>query len=214
MSSSGNVILWCSAPVLERNIRHYLREQAYEVIRCKSLEEVHTALGMDDYLLLITDAALQDSILDRLLKQNPGLLVLYIGENQALLPIFDRYHRLSPPFDLSGIGQLLRERKNPREYTSLPLGKYEILPQQNRIRCKNEEISIPKKEMELLLLLYAKRPETVSKDAIAHRLWPDSPQQRDNSINVYINNLRKYFPENTGIRFRSIYGKGIRLESE
>ncbi|MBR4492407.1 MAG: helix-turn-helix domain-containing protein, partial [Bacteroidales bacterium] len=50
------------------------------------------------------------------------------------------------------------------------------------------------------------------KEAVRHKLWPESPDGKDSSIHVYINNLRKYFSNDENIIILSVYGKGFRLE--
>ena len=120
-------------------------------------------------------------------------------------------HLFSQPFDLSELEYCLQPA-NQEEKKRLFLGKYEILPQSSAIRCKNESLNIPKKEMELLLLLLKNSPGTVSKEEIAAKLWPSDKERHDNSINVYINNLRKYFQSDRRIGIVTVYGKGIRLD--
>ena len=212
MASNGNVILWCAPSAMQRNIRHFLRENAYTVVSCGQADDVRIALSIDEYRLLITDAPVSDSTLKQLLQHSPGLPVCHIAVRRPETLPQPPHFVCTVPFDLEEIGKLLRPDVRTAEV--LTLGKYEILSGKNAIRYRHTEINIPKKEMELLLLLYRKRPDVVSKECIARRLWPRNPEERDSSINVYVNNLRKYFTEDEDIRFLSVYGKGIRLESE
>lgn len=212
MASNGNVILWCASSAMKRSIRHFLTENAYTVVSCEHAEDVRIALSIDDYCLLVTDTPYPDEALEQLLRRNPGLPVFHITARlPEVLPPAPHF-LYSLPFDLDEIGRLLRGNGSRSE--RLPLGKYEILPGKSAIRFRNTETNIPKKEMELLLLLYRNRPDVVSREQIARKLWPAAPSDRDSSINVYINNLRKYFSEDAGIAFLSVYGKGLRLESE
>lgn len=212
MASNGNVIIWCAPSALRRSVQHFLRENAYTVVSCMHADDVRIALSIEDYILLITDLPFPDETLQLLLKRYPKLPVLHIVERMPDVKAAPPHYVCRKPFNIEEIGKLLRQKKP--SYESLLLGKYTILPEKNAILYKHTETNIPKKEMELLLLLYRNRPDMVSKEQIARRLWPQEPRDRDNSISVYANNLRKYFLKDDGIRFISVYGKGLCLESE
>ena len=212
MHSNGNVLLWCRSAILRRTIRNYLLDNAYTAIVCNRPEEIGMALAIDDFLLLITDATCPDDELDKQLAREPQLPVLHItGEWPELPPSPQRIH-IAPPFDLDLVGQCLQKQKKPAEPEHFTMGKYEVFPSEHCIRYRNSETNLPKKEMELLLLLYKNRPDTLSKEAVRHKLWPESPEGKDSSIHVYINNLRKYFSNDDTIIILSVYGKGFRLE--
>ncbi|MBO4281735.1 MAG: response regulator transcription factor [Bacteroidales bacterium] len=214
MASNGNVVLWCVSPVLQRNIRYFLRKNAYAVCCCHNLEEVHVALSIDDYLLIVTDIPYPDEAFSALCARHADLPVFHIVDQlPSQLP--DPPHLLrKKPFDLSEIERMLQARQAPGEASALPLGNYTLLPESNRIRYRNTECGIPNKEMEMLLILYRNSPDIVSKEAIARKLWPQDPEGHENSIHVYLNNLRSYFQKDDRIRLLTVYGKGIRLERE
>ena len=212
MSSNGNVLLWCRSAILQRTIRHYLAENAYTAIGCHRPEEIGMALSIDDFLLLITDAPCPDEALESQLARHPELPVLHITEQWPAVPPAPQHKQLPPPFDLSFLGQWLQQQKKPAETPHFAMGKFEVFPSEHCIRYQNRETNMPKKEMELLLLLYRNRPQTLSKEAIHRKLWPENPAGMDNSIHVYINNLRKILAEDDAIRLLSVYGKGFRLE--
>ena len=212
MATNGNVLLWCSSPILRRNIRHYLQGNAFAVLSCTSAEELRIALSIDDYLILITDISLHDGFPDTLLERHPDLTVLHISENDADTSLPKNHLWLQPPFDMNEIGLILQRQNQPAEPQELPLGKYVILSKEKRIRYQDKEFPLSKKEMELLLLLYRNHPEVISKETICHKLWPESPLGKENSIYVYINNIRNYLSEDQTIRLIAVYGKGFRIE--
>ena len=212
MATNGNVLLWCASPVLCRNIRHYLQGNAFAVLSCTTAEELRIALSIDDYLLLITDISLTVEFPETLLERQPDLTVLHISENEADTSLPKNHLWLHPPFDMNEIGLILQHQNQPAEPQELPLGKYVILPKEKRIRYQNKEFPLSKKEMELLLLLYRNHPEVISKETICHKLWPESPLGKENSIYVYINNIRNCLSDDPTIRLIAVYGKGFRIE--
>ena len=212
MANNGNILLMCASPILERNIRHYLKENAFNVIQCHP-ETLRTALQMDDYMMLVTEVPPQDTETESVLERFPEVTVLHITGQRPLFPLPENRIILPPPFDLSEISRLLH-RKAPETEQTLPLGGYELIPGKKCIRWKNMEIRLPQKEMELLLLLYRNRPDTVSKNVVATKLWPNEPEGKDNSIYTYINNLRNHLSKDPSIRLHSVYGKGFCLEAD
>ncbi|MBO4402688.1 MAG: response regulator transcription factor [Bacteroidales bacterium] len=214
MTSNGKILIWCEAAVLRKNIRHFWESKAYETVLCQNFNEVLTALRIDDYRLIVTDCPYPHEELALLLKKYPGQPVACMGRHNEQIDtsaLSVNLHLFRQPFDLSELEHCLQPA-NQEEKKRLFLGKYEILPQSYAIRCKNETLNIPKKEMELLLLLLKNSPGTVSKEEIAAKLWPSDKERHDNSINVYINNLRKYFQSDRRIGIVTVYGKGIRLD--
>ncbi len=214
MKSNGNVIVWCVSSVLQRNLRYFLRKNAYAVICCRNLEDVRIALSIDDYLLLITDIPYPDEAFAALYTRYTTLPVFHIVDKLPAQRPPSPYTLREKPFDLSEIESLLQARQQPGETLTLPLGGFTILPETNSIRYQHSCFSIPNKEMEMLLILYRNSPDIVSKEAIARKLWPNDTENHENAIHVYLNNLRKYFQRDSRIRLLSVYGKGIRLERD
>jgi len=211
MHSNGNVIIQCQSIILQRTIRHFLQDNAYNVICCNRPDDIRIALSIDDYLMLITDSGYPDETLDTALQRNPNLPVLHITGHWQLSGPSQHMH-LAPPFNLSEITRLLHLQKQPLPPMTIPLGNFELIPAGNRIRYHNKETCLSKKEMDLLLLLCKNRPHVISKEAIGQKLWPESPLGKEKNIYVYINNLRNYLAADPSIRLISVYGKGFRLE--
>ena len=208
MISNGNVLIYCNDAILRKNIRHFLKERAYETLLCHEFNDVQIALRIADYRLLITDMPYPDEAYQFLTRKYPALPIVCIASNSTASE--GTIHMLPQPFDISEITHLLQSHRH-EEQKRITLGKYEILPSDSVIRNKKNSLKIPKKELELLLLLIRNSPELVNKDLIRQRLWPSDSLSHDNSINVYFNNLKKYFQEDNRIVLTHVHGKGIRL---
>lgn len=208
MASNGNILLWCQNSILRKNIRHYLKENAYEVLVCKNFEEVQIAIRIAEYRLLITDQPYPSDKYEFLLQKNPELKLFCIDETSHKKPAESGITFCKQPFDLNEITNHL----NSDIYIEEPhysLGEYRVWPSKKTISNKNKVVRIAQKEMELLVILLKKRPDLTSKEYIEQKLWPGETQSHDSSINVYINNLRKYFQDDPHIKIKSVYGKGI-----
>ncbi len=76
-----------------------------------------------------------------------------------------------------------------------------------RVYMAEKTLPITTKAVELLILLISARGEVVPIDVIEDRLWHVSESISLGSIRVYINSLKRYFPNITNIR-----GVGYRFD--
>jgi two-component system OmpR family response regulator len=81
----------------------------------------------------------------------------------------------------------------------------------------SRQLSLTRTEWDLLLLLARAAGSAVSRDAIAHALWPDQARgaSTDNLIDVHIGRLRKKLdPTGSSPSIQTIRGLGFRLGAE
>lgn len=71
-----------------------------------------------------------------------------------------------------------------------------IYPDEARVRRANEEINLTQKEFQLLLILAQAKGRTLSKQHISEEVWQNQFQTTQNTIEVYINFLRKKIDKN------------------
>lgn len=77
----------------------------------------------------------------------------------------------------------------------------------------NGDVTLSKREVELLKLLFEKKGEVVSRDEILEKLWNDDALPTSRAIDNYILNYRKYFESNPREpkHFFSIRGVGYKF---
>lgn len=77
----------------------------------------------------------------------------------------------------------------------------------------NGNVSLSKREVDLLKMLFDKKGEVVSRDEILEKLWNDDALPTARAIDNYILNYRKYFEENPKEpkHFFSIRGVGYKF---
>ena len=71
-----------------------------------------------------------------------------------------------------------------------------IYPNEARVLRANEEINLTQKEFQLLLILAQAKGRTLSKQHISEEVWQNQFQTTQNTIEVYINFLRKKIDKN------------------
>lgn len=121
-------------------------------------------------------------------------------KKEAFLRAADDY--LVKPFVLDEllmrINSLLRRQqyKESHSLKTLVIDDLVIYPEEARVLRANEEISLTQKEFQLLLILAQANGRTLSKQYISEEVWKNQFQTTQNTIEVYINFLRKKIDKN------------------
>ncbi len=121
---------------------------------------------------------------------------------------------LTKPFDneelLARIKALLR-RKHIELSKPFKMGPLEIFEERRIVYYNGKEVDLSKTEYELLLYLVKNHKRAVSKEEILNAVWGIDYYGSDNTVEVYINYLRKKLsPE----MIKTVRGIGYRLVGE
>ncbi|WP_440069859.1 winged helix-turn-helix domain-containing protein [Tenacibaculum discolor] len=92
------------------------------------------------------------------------------------------------------------------------LGIFEFYPEQNKLVKQAVEISLSKKECELLEILISKPNEIIKREELTKRVWEDNGVVVGRSLDTYISKLRKKLKDDTSIKITNIHGVGYKLE--
>lgn len=121
-------------------------------------------------------------------------------KKEAFLRAADDY--LVKPFVfeelLMRINSLLRRQQHNESNSTktLTVDDLVIHPDEARVFRANEEILLTQKEFQLLLILAQANGRTLSKQHISEEVWQNQFQTTQNTIEVYINFLRKKIDKN------------------
>lgn len=116
---------------------------------------------------------------------------------------------IKPRVLLSRIKALLRRTGGVPESTAVDVGKLRIDRESYLVFKEGAEISLPRKEFELLSLLASKPGKVFARDEILNRVWGDEVVVGDRTIDVHIRKLR----EKLGEEFiRTVKGVGYKFE--
>lgn len=92
------------------------------------------------------------------------------------------------------------------------IGSYQFYPDQNKLVKKATEISLSKKECELLEILVANPNQVVKREELEKRVWEDNGVVVGRSLDTYISKLRKKLQDDKSIKITNIHGVGYKLE--
>ena len=92
------------------------------------------------------------------------------------------------------------------------LGIFKFYPEQNKLVKQATEISLSKKECELLEIFISKPNEIIKREELTKRVWEDNGVVVGRSLDTYISKLRKKLQDDTSIKITNIHGVGYKLE--
>jgi DNA-binding winged helix-turn-helix (wHTH) protein len=96
--------------------------------------------------------------------------------------------------------------------TSISLGKFAFYPEENKLRVKATEISLSKKEVELLLVFVSNPNKIIKREELSKKVWEDHGVFVGRSLDTYISKLRKKLSEDASIQITNVHGVGYILE--
>ncbi len=96
--------------------------------------------------------------------------------------------------------------------TYVTIGSFQFYPEQNKLVKKPVEISLSKKECELLAIFVAQPNQIIKRDVLTKKVWEDNGVFVGRSLDTYISKLRKKLNADTRIKLTNVHGVGYKLE--
>lgn len=102
----------------------------------------------------------------------------------------------------------------PMEYSGdfTFIGKYKFYPEQNKLIKEALEISLSKKECELLIIFMAQPNQIIKREELTKKVWEDNGVFVGRSLDTYISKLRIKLKEDAAVKLINIHGVGYKLE--
>ncbi|NRA92451.1 MAG: winged helix-turn-helix transcriptional regulator [Psychroserpens sp.] len=200
--------------ITEQSIQQAKLPDSYrvEVIQCNDLEVAYSfqrnqieeetiipcldrELPLNCYLITVKFTELSESRFDR-------SWFLYAFIFATLIFIIDLIRNLKPN-SIEG---------NDISSEKYPIGMFNFYPEQNKLVKAAEEISLSKKECELLEIFVENKNQIIKRDELTKRVWEDNGVIVGRSLDTYISKLRKKLKDDETIRLTNIHGIGYKLE--
>ncbi|WP_246431395.1 helix-turn-helix domain-containing protein [Winogradskyella flava] len=103
-----------------------------------------------------------------------------------------------------------KDQSNSGDY--IKIGSFQFYAGQNKLIKEAVEISLSKKECELLEIFVANPNQIIKRDELTKRVWEDQGVFVGRSLDTYISKLRKKLKEDDAIKLTNIHGVGYKLE--
>ena len=127
------------------------------------------------------------------------------------------YILLTGGFLLIALGFLKKTPKDstvPEDKNHLAIGSFNFYPEQNKLVKQATEISLSKKECEILAIFVARPNEIIKRDELTKAVWEDNGVIVGRSLDTYISKLRKKLQSDSSIKLSNVHGVGYKLEIE
>ncbi len=92
------------------------------------------------------------------------------------------------------------------------IGSFRFYPEQNKLVKEAVEISLSKKECELLAIFVANPNQIIKRDELTKKVWEDNGVFVGRSLDTYISKLRKKLQDDDSIKLTNLHGVGYKLE--
>jgi len=208
-------------------LSYNIRKEGYEVYTASNgIKALQKAVEILPHLIILDVMMPEMDGIEtcREIKQIPQLqntIIVFLtarGEDYSQIAGFDAgaddyvTKPVKPRILVSRVKALLRRvRKEPEPQGNLlDLGDMVIDRERYLVIIEGKEISLPKKEFELLQLLASKPNKVFTRDEIFTRVWGDNVIVGDRTIDVHIRKIREKLAINN---IKTIKGVGYKFES-
>jgi len=216
-------------PDLAETVVNYLRQEGYICETARDYKTADEKIIVYKYDIIILDITLPDGngldILKKLKHNYSEAGVLIVSAKNALDDKVEGLHLgaddyLTKPFHLAELNariQSLMRRRRFRGHDEITLSDIRVNTTTCQVFVKDEEITLTRKEYELLLYFISNRNRVLNKESIAEHLWGDNIDMADSFDFIYthIKNLRKkIMGKGSRVNIKSVYGMGYKFISE
>jgi DNA-binding response OmpR family regulator len=214
---------------LASSMTTYLSQEKYVCECVNNFAFASEKIDLYNYDCLIVDIILPDGngldIIKNLKKTKPDTGVIIVSARNSLndkitgLDIgADDY--LTKPFHLAELNSRLKSVIRRRSFAGnneIIFDKLKILPEKKQVLVEGEEITLTRKEYDLLLFLITNKNRVITKESIAEHLWGDNIDMVDSYDFIYthVKNLRKKIMEAGGDDYiETVYKMGYSLNDK
>lgn len=218
------ILLVDDEPDILEFMEYNLKKEGYQVLLAKNGKEAIKVVQKEKPHLIILDIMMPD--MDgietcRTLRETPGLkstLIAFLtarNEDYSQIAGFevgaDDYisKPVKPRVLVSRIKALLRRHVTGMPEQKIEIGDIRIDREKYLIYKKGQQLSLPKKEFELITLLLSKPGKVFTRDVILNTVWGSDVIVGDRTIDVHIRKLREKLGENY---IKTVKGIGYKFD--
>jgi DNA-binding response OmpR family regulator len=214
---------------LSGSISEFLRKEGNICETANDYKNAYEKISMYEYDCALVDIMLPDGsgldLINLIKEEQPrcGIIVISakdtINDKVTGLDLgADDY--LTKPFYMSELNSRLKSVLRRRLFEgnkSIIFNEIKILPEEKKAYVNEKEISLTRKEFDILVYLLSNTKRVLTKESIAEHIWGDFAESYDKFDFVYthLKNLRKkLFDAGSKDYIKSIYGTGYKISEE
>lgn len=210
-------------------IGNYLTKENYVCELAENFLKAEEKLAIYEYDIILLDITLPDGngldLLKLIRKRQVKSGVIIVSAKNSVDDKIggldlgaDDY--ITKPFHLSELNSRIKAVIRRRQFNGsnqLIFNEITINTESKTVKVNESEISLTKKEYDLLLFFVVNKNRVLTKEAIAEHLWNDNIDLANSFdfIYVHLNNIRKKIKSAGGIDyFKTIYGMGYKFTDQ
>ncbi len=213
---------------LSDSIADFLRKEGYVSECVTDFETAQEKISVYDYDVVLLDIGLPDgnglNLIPEIKAKGKTTGIIVISAKDA---VDDRVSGLemgaddylTKPFHLSELNARLKSlnrRLNFNGDNSIVFNEIRILPDEFRVFVHEKELSLTKKEFDILLYFLANKNRVLTKVSLSEHIWGDYMDSADSYDFIYthIKNLRKkLLKAGANDYVKNVYGIGYKFET-
>ncbi|HNV95656.1 MAG TPA: response regulator transcription factor [Bacteroidales bacterium] len=210
-------------------LAHYFKAEGYVCESASTFSQAHEKIWLNEYDIILLDIGLPDGngidLLKLIKSEKKNSAVLIISAKNSLddkikgLNIgADDY--ITKPFHLAELNARINAvlRRNQFDGNNvLIFNEISINSFDKTVKINNKEISLTKKEFDLLLFFVVNKNRVLTKENLVEHLWPDNADLFGSYDFIYthLNNVRRKIKAAGGNDYiKTIYGMGYKFCNE
>lgn len=228
MEDKGRILVVDDEETLCEALRFYLESEGYKVDVAYSAEEA-LALDLSVYALILLDIMMGEisgTQFARIVKSSPvtqNIPIIFCTAKDTEEDMIkgldlgaDDY--IMKPYSLKAVAARVRtvlrridSSANPKAgLHKIAFEGLSVIPDRKLCVVDGEEVKLPKKEFEILLMLLSHRGHIFSREELLKHIWPDEVVVLDRVVDVNITRIRQKIGKyGKNIVTRSGYGYGF-----
>ncbi|MGB5983335.1 MAG: helix-turn-helix domain-containing protein [Nonlabens sp.] len=106
----------------------------------------------------------------------------------------------------------IKEESDEAQVEYETIGHFTYYSDQNKLVNEDTEVSLSKKESELLNIFVANKNQVIKREDLSKQVWEDHGVIVGRSLDTYISKLRKILKSDSSLKLTNIHGVGYKLE--